>query len=593
MESSLPAVVLAGVSYQTLLVLAEGTRLIFAFALGACLGSLINVLVYRLPLGLGVVVPASRCPSCSTRLRWNDNIPVFGWLLLRGRCRYCRQPISPEYPIVEAIVGLLFMGIYGLWFTVPQLHALGMPTVWLGVDWLGIRPAWALNWGALAHGWPIVVVMIALVGSLVAMLLVDAKTCTIPLVLAWTPAAVAVVAYPAWGWWFGHRLDAGAAWAVRWQWAPGWSYAIASPGPDGWRWVGVGIGGVVGLGLGLVLMRLGLIKQSFGAEYEAWEAEHLASTESATPASAGADADSTTAACSQDDHSGAALCAGETAREPAASGESAACEPEAAGQGAAGDGPALPPREPLGWGRVVLIAGIVLACGVVGGIVASGMGRPAFAGVVVGLLVGPIVAAVPVRLLCQPPDASDEPDATEVWLEYPHARREVLREVLFLTPCVALGLAGGALAEHLAGPWTLDPQTLDATARVSVPLWLDALGGVLLGYLVGGGVVWGVRILGSLLFGKEAMGLGDVHMMAGVGAALGWIDPVLAFFLAAFVAIFREITSRALAGAGRRAMPFGPPLAVATLIVLLGKPWITEGINAWLHRPADQRIELP
>ncbi|MEO0630377.1 MAG: prepilin peptidase, partial [Planctomycetota bacterium] len=60
---------------------------LFVFAFGACVGSLINVLVYRLPLGLPVVVPSSRCPACATKLTWRENVPIFGWLLLGGRCR--------------------------------------------------------------------------------------------------------------------------------------------------------------------------------------------------------------------------------------------------------------------------------------------------------------------------------------------------------------------------------------------------------------------------------------------------------------------------------------------------------------------------
>src|ERR1043165_4861282 len=79
--------------------------LLFIFAYGACLGSLTNVVVYRLPRGESIVRPPSKCPKCGTKLSWKDNIPVLGWLALRGKCRYCKNPISPEYPIVEAAVG--------------------------------------------------------------------------------------------------------------------------------------------------------------------------------------------------------------------------------------------------------------------------------------------------------------------------------------------------------------------------------------------------------------------------------------------------------------------------------------------------------
>ena len=77
-------------------------------ALGACLGSFLNVVIYRLPLRLSVVHPGSRCPVCKHAIRGYDNIPVLSWLvLLRGRCRDCGTPISARYPAVEAFVGLL------------------------------------------------------------------------------------------------------------------------------------------------------------------------------------------------------------------------------------------------------------------------------------------------------------------------------------------------------------------------------------------------------------------------------------------------------------------------------------------------------
>jgi len=107
---------------------------------------------------------------------------------------------------------------------------------------------------------------------------------------------------------------------------------------------------------------------------------------------------------------------------------------------------------------------------------------------------------------------------------------------------------------------------------IRAPMWLLVLAGVCIGFLVGGGVVWGVRILGSLLFGKEAMGLGDVHMMAAVGACLGWIDATLGFFAATFVGLFWAILSRALGGRFKRAMPFGPFLAAGTVLVVFSKP---------------------
>ena len=78
----------------------------WAFALGASVGSFLNVVVYRMPAGLSLSKPKSRCPACETQLRWKDNLPVLGWLLLRGRCRYCGVRIAGRYPLVETACGL-------------------------------------------------------------------------------------------------------------------------------------------------------------------------------------------------------------------------------------------------------------------------------------------------------------------------------------------------------------------------------------------------------------------------------------------------------------------------------------------------------
>ena len=66
---------------------------IFAFAFGAAMGSFANVLIYRLPMGLSIVSPGSRCPSCSAQIRWFDNIPIVSYFILGGRCRGCRTTI--------------------------------------------------------------------------------------------------------------------------------------------------------------------------------------------------------------------------------------------------------------------------------------------------------------------------------------------------------------------------------------------------------------------------------------------------------------------------------------------------------------------
>lgn len=75
---------------------------------GLVLGSFLNVVIYRLPLHESLVRPGSHCPKCGTAIRWYDNVPVAGWLALKGRCRACSERISPRYVVVEAMTGVAF-----------------------------------------------------------------------------------------------------------------------------------------------------------------------------------------------------------------------------------------------------------------------------------------------------------------------------------------------------------------------------------------------------------------------------------------------------------------------------------------------------
>lgn len=432
-------------------------QVLWFFALGASAGSLINVLVYRLPLGLSVVTPPSRCPSCSTRLTWRENIPILGWLFLGGRCRFCRSKISPEYPIVELVVAVLFAGFYLLWYIVPP------DTRWLGIDFGAVAPPWAGPSkgfvSPLAQTFPTFGIFLTLLGCLVAMTLVDAKTFTIPLVLAWVPAIVALLVHPV------HAFIIEKTAGHLWRTAPGWEWTIPTPGPNGWYWVGFALGGAIGLAGSMALLAAGLITRSF-ADYEDWEKKARAE---------------------------------------------------------AGEGKEL--------------------------------------------------------------------DQQELWIQYPYARREMVKELAFLALPVLGAIIGGWGAEQIIARtvgWTVDPVTLTYVTTYHVPLWLSALSGVLLGYLVGGGVAWCIRVFGSLGFGKEAMGLGDVHLMAAVGACLGWIDAVVAFFLAAFVGVAWALLGVVFGGL-RRQLPYGPHLAVASVLVVLLRPLVELGLSKVLRTP----VQLP
>jgi len=147
-------------------------------------------------------------------------------------------------------------------------------------------------------------------------------------------------------------------------------------------------------------------------------------------------------------------------------------------------------------------------------------------------------------------------------------RAEMLREILFLLPVLAGGLIFMYILKGTGGSASWWDNFILGQK------WATGLLGSVFGFMIGGGVVWATRIGGSLAFGKEAMGLGDVHLMAAVGAMLGWVSPTIAFFVAPFMglgwALARLIVHRT------REIPYGPFLSMATLIVMLTHDIIVE-----------------
>jgi leader peptidase (prepilin peptidase)/N-methyltransferase len=85
-----------------------GAIVTFGFLGGAVTGSFLSVVAHRVPRGESIVAPRSRCSSCGAQIAAHDNIPILSWLLLRGRCRHCHEPISARYPLIEACTGALF-----------------------------------------------------------------------------------------------------------------------------------------------------------------------------------------------------------------------------------------------------------------------------------------------------------------------------------------------------------------------------------------------------------------------------------------------------------------------------------------------------
>lgn len=171
---------------------------VFLFATGAICGSFLNVCVHRFPgeTGIwrsikGITWPPSSCPRCKTFIRWHDNVPIVGWLALRGRCRDCKMWISPRYPIIELLNGVLFVLVY--WMEVPQgyvvetscLHTQFGPMAHPGLGWMSTSTMFNLRY--LLH--------IVLIESLIVASFIDLKlriipdACTVPALL------IAVIAH--------------------------------------------------------------------------------------------------------------------------------------------------------------------------------------------------------------------------------------------------------------------------------------------------------------------------------------------------------------------------------------------------------------
>jgi leader peptidase (prepilin peptidase)/N-methyltransferase len=385
---------------------------VFVFAFGAIVGSFINVVIYRLPAGMSVISPPSRCPFCGVRLAWYENLPILGWFIIRGRCRTCKAPISPQYMLIEAFMACLFLALYAAFYMA------GPASNWwwsqVGGDW------WYYSW--VVRTLPAFLALVFMLAGLTAMTMIDARAFIIPIGI---PRVLTVIAFVAW------PVQALLPSVPR-----AWN-TWAIPTTD-WHWFAIAACGMAGVLLAWGLLRRGIIPYSF-ADYDKYVPE--------------------------------------------------------------------------------------------------------------GQVIG----------------------------DYPHARREMGVEMLFLLPVIAALTAG-----HFIG--TILPATIP-------PLVVQALGGSLLGYLCGAGIVWAVRILGTLGFGREAMGLGDVHLLGAIGAVLGWIDPLWIFLLAPFSGLSWVVVSMgtsSLLKRERRELPYGPHLAIATLAVIFCRPaleWVQYTYLSGIQTP--------
>jgi len=145
---------------------------VFIFAFGCCIGSFVNVVIYRLPRDQSLIKPPSACPACGRHIRFYDNIPLISWLLLGAKCRYCKAPISSRYFVVELLTGLVFTALFTVYFR-TNLRA-GMPLF-------------------LDGGWLIYLIAIILSAALIAASAIDSQLWVIPVSICWFVTIVGLV----------------------------------------------------------------------------------------------------------------------------------------------------------------------------------------------------------------------------------------------------------------------------------------------------------------------------------------------------------------------------------------------------------------
>ncbi len=174
-----------------------------------------NVVIHRLPRGMGIVFPASHCPVCGRKIKWYDNVPIFSWFLLRGQCRFCKTRISSRYVVIESVTAVIFAGVY-VWYYMTEGRA---------------------GAGRFVETWPTYAAHVTLFCGLLVCSAVDVEQWIVPLEVCWFVSATGII----------------AATAQPTSWVPGVSPTTGA----------MAIGAAIGIIIGCILLWAGVLRQSF------------------------------------------------------------------------------------------------------------------------------------------------------------------------------------------------------------------------------------------------------------------------------------------------------------------------------------------
>ena len=387
----------------------ETLLIIYIGIIAACVGSFLNVVIWRMPRGESLSSPPSHCPKCGKGIKWFDNIPVLSWLMLGGKCRNCKVKISAQYILIELLTAALVLGLYGCYYGL-KLNS---------------------GFGEFSNTWVNFISHAVLICALLACSIIDIKVWHVPLEICWFASVVGIV-------------------------LSGVSPNEKLVAPVGVTTQLASVGAIMGLIISWYLQKKGILKPSFEDEII------------------------------QDDDSSAG---------------------------------------------------------------------------------------------CNPNEKSDQPKSIAATSESGvNPRLEVCREVLYLLPAILGAIIFAQLYNLPVIKHSID--SLYSMNQGAVGVHIAGALSAVFGYLIGGGLIWGIRILGTLGFGKEAMGLGDVHILAAAGAVAGWIVPTAAFFLAPFFGLFWALYLSIKKK--QTELPYGPWLSLGILFALVFYDKILQYANSYM-----------